>query len=206
MTNKTTLSKDNSISRSDNAFIKNTSYICITGIILTLLSLLFDKSLLVFVEYLKNNLLITIFSIITYLGEIKEFIILAIILTIIFFIFKKPVLAFWMSIGLSSAAGFILKYIISRPRPFEYLHTTSIVQTSFSSFPSGHALAVFCILPFVAHEFPRGKIFFWSIAVLVGLSRIYLQVHYLSDVVAGAFIGYIIGSVLLYLSKKHGWR
>jgi len=55
-------------------------------------------------------------------------------------------------------------------------------------------------------NFPKYKIWFWTVALLVAFSRLYLEVHYLSDVIAGAFIGYIIGVIFIMLGEKYGWK
>jgi undecaprenyl-diphosphatase len=75
-----------------------------------------------------------------------------------------------------------------------------------SSFPSGHAMIVFSIVPFLMKNFPKQKYYFILLAVLVAFSRIYLNVHYLSDIVAGAFLGYLIGVIFSDLEDKYGWK
>lgn len=85
----------------------------------------------------------------------------------------------------------LLKFIVQRPRPDGF----RLVAESGYSFPSGHsmfAMGFFGLLAWMVwrYEKDRGERYLWSIcfsliAVLVGLSRIYLGVHYASDVVAG---------------------
>jgi undecaprenyl-diphosphatase len=58
----------------------------------------------------------------------------------------------------------------------------------------------------LSKNFPKIKWIFWVVAILVGLSRIYLEVHYLSDVLAGAIIGYSIGLLFLKLEEKYAWK
>jgi len=80
-----------------------------------------------------------------------------------------------------------LKMIIARPRPFEGF------ESAFYSFPSGHAAIAFSSIP-AFKNFP--KPLFYSLiafAVFVAVSRLYLQVHYFSDVVFGSVIGYFLG-------------
>jgi len=59
----------------------------------------------------------------------------------------------------------------------------------------------FAILPLLFKETKTAKWYWLGYAVLVALSRVVLQQHYLSDVVGGALLGYGIG--VLYLTRKH---
>jgi undecaprenyl-diphosphatase len=89
----------------------------------------------------------------------------------------------------------VLKNAFDRPRP-DILHTVRVFTTSF---PSGHAmlsavtfLTIGALLTRV-HDDPRAKTYFMVVAVfltvVVGLSRIYLGVHYPTDVLAGWCVG-----------------
>ncbi len=96
--------------------------------------------------------------------------------------------------------NFTLKPLIARPRPytvegFEYLRMYEI--ESEKSFPSGHSVAAFEIAFSVAFA-TRGRGKKWGIiayvcAVLIAYSRLYVGVHYPTDVLAGAVIGTVCG-------------
>jgi undecaprenyl-diphosphatase len=89
-----------------------------------------------------------------------------------------------------------------RIRPFDALGILNLVNESDSSFPSGHAAAVFSTVYILDREFPKIKWFWIGIAILVSFSRIYLGVHYLTDVVVGALIGYTISLIVVKYRDK----
>lgn len=71
----------------------------------------------------------------------------------------------------------------------------------FNSFPSGHtssAFGVFFMLSLLAKD-KRWSFLFFTLAILVGISRVYLLQHFFRDVYAGSLVGVIVGSVF-YLS------
>ncbi len=106
-----------------------------------------------------------------------------------------------MSIITAAFLVAVLKKIVARPRP-DYMLSVSAVPFSRYSFPSGHATMAFLMAILLSKYYPRYTYVFYSIAVLVGLSRIYLGVHYLSDVVGGAVLGLAIGWLFLRREKK----
>lgn len=76
-----------------------------------------------------------------------------------------------------------------------------------TSFPSGHTTTTFAIAVFLVWAL-RGSALGWGIvgwAVLVGLSRIYVGVHYPLDIVAGAALGAIGGSLGWMVADRFGW-
>jgi len=91
----------------------------------------------------------------------------------------------------------VAKYVVGRTRPPSWI---AVITEDGFSFPSGHATGSFGVAVLVSwtigHWVLRGwaaRVALWAIALaaagLVGFSRIYLGVHYVSDVVAGAFLG-----------------
>ena len=110
----------------------------------------------------------------------------------------------WM-MGVALLLGLIvcnltLKPLIARPRPYTvegYNFLLMIEEQSEKSFPSGHSVAAFEIAFAVAFA-TRGRGKKWGIiayicAVLIAYSRLYVGVHYPSDVICGAIIGTICG-------------
>jgi len=107
---------------------------------------------------------------------------------------------------LSYYSAGILKNVVGRPRPFEALAGVNqlIAQDGFS-FPSGHSTYAF-MAAFVLSAFFGRKYVFFSAASLVAFSRIYVGVHYPSDVISGAALGVALGYLLVRIvgSVKSG--
>jgi undecaprenyl-diphosphatase len=70
------------------------------------------------------------------------------------------------------------------------------------SFPSGHATTAFAAAVAVGLFYPRLRLPLLTLAALVGLSRIYLGVHYTLDVVAGAALGVAIGLAVAWTTRR----
>jgi undecaprenyl-diphosphatase len=88
-----------------------------------------------------------------------------------------------------------LKKLVRRPRPFELWQDLScLVQPPDRySFPSGHSMTAFSMYGTFATLLPGTGWFFFPVALIIGLSRIFVGAHYPSDVVAGGFLGAGIG-------------
>src|SRR5574344_460749 len=90
----------------------------------------------------------------------------------------------------------ILKHIVKRTRPCHNLSDEEqiIHKPKYYSFPSGHTTASFSVVAVTMLRCnPPIIIFVLSLASLIAFSRVYLRVHYLSDVLAGAFLGLVCG-------------
>jgi len=98
---------------------------------------------------------------------------------------------------LSQGITYTLKILLSRERPYNVLkdlNTYNIILKDYS-FPSGHTSASFSIATIVALNISKLTLLALIGAFLVGISRIYLAVHYPTDVLAGMIIG--VGSAIL---------
>lgn len=98
----------------------------------------------------------------------------------------------------------ILKGVVNRSRPFDMIESIKILTwiSSTSSFPSGHAASSFAAA-FVISKFKK-KItgYVYILAFIISLSRIYLLLHYPSDVFIGMILGMIFGIIAFYFYKK----
>ena len=94
----------------------------------------------------------------------------------------------------------LLKTVINRPRPWTEFEEIKLFYEQFgvrlptdSSFPSGHTAACFCLAVACVCTFKLKGLPALIVALLVALSRIYLCVHYPTDVLAGALVGSACG-------------
>ena len=157
---------------------------------------------------LHTNELVT--DIFLFISKISDTGFLWIVLSLVLLIFKNT-----RKIGLYSiislAACFIvtnviLKNVIARPRPFEesesilsFLNSICIELPDSHSFPSGHTAASFAVAFMIWLFNKRHGTPSIIMAVLVGISRIYLCVHYVTDVIAGMMIGIIVAFVAYWV-------
>jgi undecaprenyl-diphosphatase len=104
---------------------------------------------------------------------------------------------------------FILKLVFVRERPFEVLTDVNTLSWGPSttatdySMPSGHASRAFAMATLIAlgtrHRVGASLLL---LATLIGLSRIYLGMHWPSDVLAGALLGILLALVMNWVGKK----
>ena len=180
---------------------KSILIITIIGIILFLVSFYFDAKALLFMDMIKNPFLDYFLGAVTHFGSV--FIVLIIMTTLFMWGERKkewiPVL--WSSFIISTLICIILKVIVARERPLELISFFSVLNYSF---PSLHATASFTAIGVLDREFPKFKWFWIMFAFVVAFSRIYLKVHYLSDVIFGAILGYAIGFIFVHLEERYG--
>lgn len=96
----------------------------------------------------------------------------------------------------------IIKHLVCRMRPCHKLENEDLIvrRPSFYSFPSGHTASSFSVVAIAVYKCSTP---IWCgiliIALLVAFSRIYLRVHYLSDVICGIILGIICGSASIFI-------
>lgn len=106
-----------------------------------------------------------------------------------FYNFSLLILSFLLSWGLITE---IIHFIYNRPRPFLALNFSPLINHAASpSFPSGHAAAFFAIAFAVYFINKRWSIWFLVAAVIMGLARIFVGVHWPLDIIGGAVAGFI---------------
>ena len=117
---------------------------------------------------------------------------------------KKIGVSIISNLAIITVLNQLLKRIVQRPRPTEF----RIVEESGYSFPSGHSMvsmAFYGYLINLIYKYVKNKYLKWISIILlsilicsIGISRIYLGVHYTSDVLGGFFIS--ISYLIIYIS------
>lgn len=88
----------------------------------------------------------------------------------------------------------VIKPLVGRARPDPIGYITVVVeQPSTASFPSGHAAISVAAAWLLTTAWPSGAVAWWALAALISLSRVYLGVHYASDVLGGVLCGVFVG-------------
>jgi undecaprenyl-diphosphatase len=96
----------------------------------------------------------------------------------------------------------VLKPLVDRARPFDVLPGEVIGgRPKDPSFPSGHAANAFAGAFALAGIAPGGTLAWWTLAVAIAFSRVYLGVHFPLDVAAGALLGVASGWLALRLTR-----
>jgi len=179
---------------------KKTIVIIVFGFLFLLISFPLDELVLNFFDNSTNSVLSYIFNWVSY---VLSLVIVLLIMTSLFMWEENKkdwIIPLWFSCFFTLIVIYIIKFIVARERPEEIIQ---IFGFNDYSFPSAHAGFSFAAVPILDKEYPMLKWFWIIFAVFVVFSRLYLQVHYLSDVIAGALIGYCIGKTVIYLKTKY---
>ncbi len=162
-----------------------------------------------FFESLRNPLLTPFFLFITALGDELFY-----IAAVAFFYWvwdKRLAIKLAMGITMSSYLNSFLKLLIKSPRPYASTnpeeHWIGVNVEEYKQtmgMPSGHAQGSVTFWGILAYELKNKKFWIFAIIIvlLIGISRLYLAVHFLEDVIVGWILGIIIVIVFEYLWAK----
>lgn len=110
------------------------------------------------------------------------------------------------SVFCASAVVWVLKMLIARLRPVFVM--SGIIPEfdrftwAWHSMPSGHTTVTFAGLVMIGMLAPKYKPLTWTLAIIVGASRIFIGAHWVSDVILGAFIGMVIADIVKWFLMK----
>lgn len=99
--------------------------------------------------------------------------------------------------------NFILKGMVARQRPCWLNETVELLVESpvDYSFPSGHTMASFAVAPIIYHMNKKWGIAAYILSALIGFSRMYLYVHFPTDVLGGVIFGLGIAAFVLFVDR-----
>jgi undecaprenyl-diphosphatase len=138
------------------------------------------------------------FHIVTYLGSGYVWIFAYLIL---FALGTEKIRDLLISVILAEVSGLLIiilfRNLIKRERP--KADTTSLLPWQNNSFPSHHALRVTMLATIFGTAYPSWLPFLILIAIIVSISRIYLERHYPFDVLAGSFAGFLCARLVCFI-------
>lgn len=108
-----------------------------------------------------------------------------------------------ISLGAILTEG-VIKHLVERVRPIiAYPIDNPLIKLpTSSSFPSGHTASSVAVAYVLCTYIKRYRVYFISLAAFIGFSRIYLYVHYFSDVMGGVVVGLICGILVVFIVRK----
>jgi len=130
-----------------------------------------------------------------------------VILTLLAIGKKRTALEIFIVFIVSGVLVYILKHLIEAPRPYWIDPSVFgyVIEKDFGM-PSGHALISMVVLGWLWLRHPRSlslSLGVGTILIFVGLSRIYLGVHYPSQVIVGWLIGIILLIIFTWMDRKY---
>ncbi len=156
-------------------------------------------------KYLKNKCLDIIMPIITSMGNLGAIWIMISITLSIDKAYRIIASIVILTLIVSTVVGEgIIKHIVRRVRPCnrDFSGNSLITKPISYSFPSGHTLSSFAVAKVLSMYFGQYEMIFITIAFLIALSRLYLYVHYPTDVIAGIILGLVCSKIVIIIIQE----
>jgi undecaprenyl-diphosphatase len=126
--------------------------------------------------------------------------------------FKK----YWRMVAEAFIAAVFTRFVLTaairwlwfRPRPFVSLNFIPLIDQNAKegSFPSGHASFYFALSTIVYYYNKKAGILFYIVSSLIVVSRVFVGIHWPSDILVGAILGILMGWILNKLFRKHAHK
>lgn len=169
-----------------------------------------DMKILEFLHKNDSSLLLRIMKRVSYLGSEKfliPFMVAIIAISLIKKNIRQSIFLLVNTLG-SFILNFLVKQVFQRSRPFDFF----LVKQGGLSYPSGHAMVVMSMYLAIFHLLTRNiqkdnrriliGVFIGSYIALMGMSRLYLGVHWPTDIVGGYILGYLLYDVSKIIVKE----
>jgi undecaprenyl-diphosphatase len=175
---------------------------------------LFDQTLIQFIQAFESPIITTVMRTFTFIGS--GLVVACLVLIMAIFLYSvlghRRELIFFIGVIMgSSLLNEVLKWIFHRARPT--IHR--IIEAAGYSFPSGHSMAAFTLYGVLAFllwrnlstSLKRNLIVIFSVVMIlmIGISRIYLGVHYPSDVLGGYMASGCWLAASIWFFRKYGY-
>ena len=188
-------------------------FVLLSVLITTNLIKPFDTFMYELIIYGMNDITTIIYKAITFLGSTLFIVLLCIVFLILFIVLKKKNVGLVISsvLIISTLFNNLLKIIFCRTRP----DVIKLVHESSYSFPSGHTMASVSMYGILIYILIKSNInkkikitlitILGILPILVGLSRVYLGAHYISDIIGGFIVSIILLLIETYIIDKKKW-
>ena len=201
--------------RGESAVAYRLAYVASAAVLLAELILLVDRPLAHYCKQHANAVHDAIATVST-LGEAAWYLVPSLLVFLIArFIARRPAIAaralfVFLGVALAGLAADVLKVFVGRPRPWVLFRGGAYdfwplqLNADYQSFPSGHAACVAAAAFALAVVAPRYRVQFLLAALLLALTRVVIVAHYLSDVVAGAALAWLVVVALRRAFQRQG--
>lgn len=177
---------------------KFVNVVLVIGIVLFCISLFFDNQIINAIPSLRSEIIDAIAQGLAVINRVVILVVVSLMLCK-----KRTQIRDWCLVYLGgSAVAWALKELIQRPRPFETGAITPLVEATGYAFPSGHATVLFAAFPLLVTAYPSYRWLILVIAMILILTRVYLGIHYISDIIGGAVIGIVVSQIMLAIIHR----
>ncbi len=95
----------------------------------------------------------------------------------------------------------LIRWLYFRSRPFVNYNVNQLIEHSAASFPSGHASFFFAVSTIVYLYNKKTGVFFFLASILMGVARVFVGIHWPSDILGGAIVGILSGYIVYRVSQ-----